>query len=105
MRKLLLMCLVSGFVGALMALCVARDGPAMRLMAQERSAAITAPAAGSSGADELADFSAAERVNIAVYENANRGVVNITTRMARQQSFFFDEGRPSEGSGSGSVLD
>ena len=58
-----------------------------------------------SGADDLADFSAAERVNIAVYENANRGVVNITTRMARQQSFFFDEGGPSEGSGSGSVLD
>ena len=105
MRKLLLMCLVSGFVGALMALSVTRDGPAMRLMAQERSAAIAAPAAGSSGVDDLADFSAAERVNIAVYENANRGVVNITTRMARQQSFFFDEGRPAEGSGSGSVLD
>ena len=105
MRKLLLMCLVSGFVGALMALSVTRDGPAMRLMAQERSAAIAAPVAGSSGADDLADFSAAERVNIAGYENANRGVVNITTRMARQQSFFFDEGRPSEGSGSGSVLD
>ena len=60
MRKLLLMCLVSGFVGALMALSVTRDGPAMRLMAQERSAAIAAPVAGSSGADDLADFSAAK---------------------------------------------
>ena len=120
MRKLLLMCLISGFVGAFVALSVTRDGSTSRLTAQERSPnsavrdkspasarerTATGVSAAASGAADLADFSAAERVNIGVYENANRGVVNITTRMARQESFFFDEGRPAEGSGSGSVLD
>ena len=50
-------------------------------------------------------FSAEEKVNISVYETVNRGVVNITTRMARQDSFFFFESQAPEGAGSGSVLD
>ena len=49
-------------------------------------------------------FSAEEKVNISVYETVNRGVVNITTRMARQDSFFFFESQAPEGAGSGSVL-
>jgi S1-C subfamily serine protease len=44
-----------------------------------------------------------ERVNIAVYEKANRSVVNITTKAAREALLVFEI--PLEGSGSGSVLD
>ncbi|HEV7282827.1 MAG TPA: trypsin-like peptidase domain-containing protein [Pirellulaceae bacterium] len=45
-----------------------------------------------------------ERVHIAVYESANRSVVNVTTRAGQAENFFMGE-MPSEGSGSGSVLD
>lgn len=45
-----------------------------------------------------------ERVNIAVYEKTNRGVVNITTQTF-QTNFFFMAETPSQGTGSGSVLD
>jgi S1-C subfamily serine protease len=45
-----------------------------------------------------------EQVNIAVYEGVNRSVVNITTRGARAEGFFMVE-VPTEGAGSGSVLD
>jgi S1-C subfamily serine protease len=44
-----------------------------------------------------------ERVNIAIYENVNRSVVNINTKV-RTEAFFILE-VPSEGMGSGSVLD
>lgn len=45
-----------------------------------------------------------ERVNIAVYETVNRSVVNIQTETV-QGVDFFDMAVPSEGAGSGSVLD
>jgi S1-C subfamily serine protease len=50
------------------------------------------------------DLTADERVHIAVYETANRSVVNITTLSARSRGLFMIE-VPSEGAGSGSVLD
>lgn len=50
------------------------------------------------------DLTPEERVNVAVYENVNRGVVNINTKSAGGSSFFMDY-TPSEGEGSGSVLD
>jgi S1-C subfamily serine protease len=52
----------------------------------------------------LDEFTPEERTNIAVYERANRGVVNITTRSARHDELFMLE-VPTEGAGSGSVLD
>lgn len=45
-----------------------------------------------------------EAVNVAVYENVNKSVVNITTKSTRGDAFFFLE-VPSEGTGSGSILD
>jgi S1-C subfamily serine protease len=48
------------------------------------------------------DVTDEERVNIAVYESCNRSVVNINTKVVTE-SLFFDI--PSEGAGSGSVLD
>ncbi|HEY2250998.1 MAG TPA: trypsin-like peptidase domain-containing protein [Planctomycetaceae bacterium] len=52
----------------------------------------------------LDELSQDEQVNIAVYENVNRAVVNITTRGARAEGFFQME-VPTEGAGSGSILD
>lgn len=49
-------------------------------------------------------FTPQEQINIRVYEAVNRGVVNITTKSARGENFFFRTA-PSEGSGSGSVID
>jgi len=50
------------------------------------------------------DLTPEERVNVAVYENVNRSVVNISTKVVRGESFFFSES-PQEGAGSGSVVD
>jgi S1-C subfamily serine protease len=49
------------------------------------------------------DLTPDERINIEVYEKANRSVVNITTKV-RSEEFFFAE-LQHEGSGSGCVLD
>ena len=50
------------------------------------------------------DLTAEEVVNVAVYENCNRSVVNITTQGVRANNFFLME-MPAHGSGSGVVLD
>jgi S1-C subfamily serine protease len=50
------------------------------------------------------EYTPEERVNIAVYEHCNRGVVNITTKGYQGERFLLLE-IPSEGEGSGVVLD
>lgn len=45
-----------------------------------------------------------EQINVAVYEQVNRSVVHITTRGSRTDGFFLVD-VPTEGAGSGSVLD
>ncbi len=50
------------------------------------------------------DLTREEAVNVAVYENCNRSVVNITTQGVRTNNFFLME-MPAHGSGSGVVLD
>jgi S1-C subfamily serine protease len=52
----------------------------------------------------LDELSQDEQVNISVYDNVNRAVVNITTRGVRAEGFFLQE-VPTEGAGSGSILD
>lgn len=49
------------------------------------------------------EFTAEERVNISVYENCNRSVVNINTKVVNQSLMLFES--MQEGAGSGSVLD
>ncbi len=51
-----------------------------------------------------ADLTPDERVNIEVYEKANRSVVNITTKVRSEDFFFFTE-TEAEGSGSGCIVD
>ena len=50
------------------------------------------------------DLTPDERVNIDVYEKANRSVVNITTKVRGEDIFFLTE-LEQEGSGSGCVMD
>jgi S1-C subfamily serine protease len=82
-----------------------------RLVAQEPRG--TAPAAAATSSRNVtrlpsprqaeSDLTPEELVNIRVYENVNRSVVNIETK-GRSETFLFFE-VPSEGAGSGSVLD
>jgi S1-C subfamily serine protease len=53
---------------------------------------------------EAAEYTADERVNIWVYEQANRAVVNIATKGYQGERFLMIE-VPSEGEGSGAVID
>lgn len=56
------------------------------------------------GLDEMSGLTPEERVNIMVYDSANRSVVNITTQTFQTEFFFMAE-TPSQGTGSGAVLD
>lgn len=61
-------------------------------------------AVGEPSGSGLRPFSAEEETNIAVYDGVNRSVVNINTKAAVAAGFFMLE-VPSEGAGSGIVLD
>jgi S1-C subfamily serine protease len=57
-------------------------------------------------ASRRVQFTPEESVNIAVYENVNRSVVNINTKTVRSDGFFFfDVETAAEGAGSGTVID
>lgn len=103
-------CVVSTMLGFLMAVFWQDGLPVAEVVAQEpqrnyapaRNFAATDPRGFPQRGPEN-EFTHEERVNIAVYENVNRSVVNINTQ-ARTEAFFFLE-VPTEGMGSGSVLD
>jgi S1-C subfamily serine protease len=86
-----------------------RSGPALPDEAPAKRAPRHAPGhpprleglASPLGPEELSQD---EQINISVYDNVNRSVVNITTRGVRGERFFLME-IPTEGAGSGSVLD
>ena len=122
-RYLLALCFGSAVLGGLVALAV-REAPWLEVLpAQEfgpptrlppgpdQNTAFADPNTTHSGGippgiaeSAGTELTAEERVNIAVYENVNRSVVNINTKGVRGESFFLIE-IPSEGAGSGSVLD
>jgi S1-C subfamily serine protease len=116
-------CLLSAALGGVVAVAVwesrplpdaaaqegPRPGPAFPDETPPRKS--TRPAAGhpprlSGPASPLGpeELSQEEQVNISVYDNVNRSVVNITTRGVRGERFFLMQ-VPTEGAGSGSVLD
>jgi S1-C subfamily serine protease len=113
MNKTILLCFGSALVGALGLACWQSALSPRSLAAQEARQpppAAAAPATG--GASRLPALpsddmlSPEERINIAVYEKVNRGVVNIKTETVRSDAFFFLATEvPGEGAGSGSVLD
>ncbi len=97
MKKYVVLCAISALLGALLSTALRTHSVEPRLSAQE------APAPGLQQA-VLDELTAVERVNVAVYERVNRSVVNITTLIVRPDMFLMLE-PPSEGAGSGSVLD
>ena len=111
MKRLLLLCVLSGIAGAGTAVWLSRgSGLEPRSVAQE----VKPPAAPAAASDVSAaappapaaadQYTPEERVNIAVYENVNRSVVNITTKAYQGDQFLLLE-LPSEGEGSGMVWD
>jgi S1-C subfamily serine protease len=113
-RKYLVFCLASAMLGAVVAGAL-RDGaipflptanglqsaPDARLSRSNSTDARFVPPLSVGGAAQLTPD---ELINIAVYENVNRSVVNIDTKASRSDPFLMFE-VPSEGAGSGSVLD
>lgn len=114
MRTYLLVGAISGFLGGLVAVGVTRFDATQPAVLPEAAAQVgggVAPGNAATTRQGVAvartsyeDFAADERINISVYEAVNRSVINIDTKSMRTDSFFFLE-VPSEGSGSGSVLD
>jgi S1-C subfamily serine protease len=98
MKQTLLLCLISALVGACTSVWWTTTAVAPKLVAQD------APPAGvpRSFPEELTPD---ELVNVYVYENVNRSVVNITTKAGRLDTFFFSVEPSAEGAGSGSILD
>jgi S1-C subfamily serine protease len=97
MRKYVVWCGISALLGGLVSAAFMTHSVEPRLSAQE------APGSGLRRVIDD-DFTSEERVSIAVYERVNRSVVNITTLIVRADMFLMLE-PPSEGAGSGSVLD
>lgn len=96
MKKYVLLCGLSALLGGLLSTAFKTHSVEPRALAQDAPVRSIRPVIED-------DFTAAERVNIAVYDNVNRSVVNITTLIVRPDMFLMLE--PSEGAGSGAVLD
>ncbi len=114
MRKLIFLCLLSGIAGTAVAV-VWFGGPAVELQSVAQEPAPSGyvppggPAAGAAAPQGAADQPTAadlrnltpdEQVNVLVYQNVNRSVVNIN--ITGERSFW---GVTPEGEGSGSVID
>src|SRR5271167_2514304 len=104
-RYILALCFGSAVAGGLVALAV-REAAWLAPLPAQNTTFVDPNAARFSGTlpgarePAEAELTAEERVNIAVYENVNRSVVNINTKGVRGESFFLIE-IPSEGAGSG----
>ena len=115
MKRTLFFCVVSAVLGAMAAMLLTSPPDAVnKSIAQELplgdrtrttggQVEISIPAAQVDpvGPDELTPE---ELVNVAVYENVNRSVVNINTRSVRADPFFWADA-PSTGEGSGVIID
>jgi S1-C subfamily serine protease len=97
MKKYIVLCAISAAFGALVSTAFVSRIFQPQVVAQDQPREIVTAVADDG-------LTAEERVHIAVYERVNRSVVNITTRIVQPEMFFMLE-PPSEGAGSGSVLD
>jgi S1-C subfamily serine protease len=116
MNKPILLCLLSAAFGAALSLLV-QNAPPSPALAQEpglerlplgerRDGIFRLPKAErrSNRLDGDEEMTPEERVNVAVYENVNRAVVNINTKVVRNDNLFQLDVH-GEGAGSGSLLD
>jgi len=106
MRKTLIFCTFSAALGAVLAVVLIEppsepETAAQETAAQETAAWVPPRVAAIPG---LEDLTPDERVNISVYEHANRAAVNISTKSVQTDPFFLFD-RMSEGEGSGTVID
>jgi S1-C subfamily serine protease len=107
-------CVLSSVLGCLMTLWWVDGGGTDFVVAQERGSrrgpdfplAQPAPPPERTPHQRILEQASSpdEGINVAVYESTNRSVVNITTKATRNNGLFMLE-VPSEGTGSGSVLD
>ncbi len=117
--KYFLACAISAILGALLALYVTDSFTGPAAVAQDRGVArepillddtqldprLRRQRGLATGSDvSLESFTPEERVNISVYEKVNRSVVHITTKSWSPEMFLMRDA-PSEGAGSGSVID
>ena len=108
MRKAVLLCVLSAILGGLASFGLhSPHVTGCQTAAQEASPwspqagpAASQPVAG--GPSQLDSLTAEERVNVFVYQQVNRGVVNINTKGVTGNIFVTFE---SQGEGSGSVID
>ena len=98
-----LCCFVSALLGAAFVVWQTDSTTGRAVQAQPRIPQVPAVDRVTPRYDENG-LSPEEAVNVFVYEQNNRGVVNITTRTVRADGFFMRE-RVDDGAGSGSVLD
>lgn len=105
-RQTIAICIISAVLGAVLSQQFFSGVPMNTAAAQQPSArlraASTKPEAVANDAPD--ELSPEERINVAVYDNVNRSVVNISTVATRPSAFMLLE-YESEGAGSGSVLD
>ena len=117
MKRTALFCIVSAAAGAVVAVLLSRPPDFFEeSLAQEPPGSVrTSPAVrpqvaigdGARSGDSPPsddDLSPQERVTIAVYENVNRSVVNITTKSVQGDSLFWFAEVPAKGEGSGAVI-
>ena len=117
MKRYLLACSASAFLGAVLATWLQQDLPRRIAVGQEPRPRLQTTLIDDTDADSrlrrtqqatvvdsVSDLSPEELTNISVYEAVNRSVVNITTRSSSPDMLRLFE-VPSEGAGSGSVLD
>ena len=106
--KIGLMCLLSAMLGGLLAVAITEMPETAPISVAQEPSGLTSSLApvgrGDAGTSSPVALTPEERVNISVYENANRSAVNISTKSVRDDDFFWIE-VPSEGAGSGTVID
>ncbi len=103
-RRTILLCLASGLCGALAVTSLHVLPDSASTSAAQEPAPATLVRVRPLDPAQLEALTPEERVNIGVYQKTNRGVVNINTKSVRTDSFFMFE-VPTEGAGSGIVLD
>jgi S1-C subfamily serine protease len=124
MKNALLLCLLSAGCGTIVSLMICRTPtletpstaqdiapppvapPTAPLPGDAVPVVTPAPMAAVPAATANWDLTPEERVNVAVYDGDNRGVVNISTEGVQgERIFMFEVPAPSKGEGSGSVID
>jgi S1-C subfamily serine protease len=104
MRKVVLLCVLSAIVGGFAAFGLQNPGPQPAPEASPWSpqAGQNAPPATAGGPSPFDSLTPEEQINVNVYKQVNRGVVNINTKGITGNIFISFE---SQGEGSGSVID